>query len=249
VTTNEKELFESVDLCTPDGLLLNRAALGWSRRPLHRANLDGRFGVNKRWDYWAILAGDLVVSTTFADLDHLGLADVYWVDLASGESGGQSIVTGAGDGISLPDVAGATPLHVERGRFFLTIEDHEGWTHLSARWSEPDGREGSFDIAVALPRDHESLNVVIPWSDELFNFTSKHQARSATGALSVGSRNWNIGGQGDAPPGECSTSGVDDGPLGSIGIGAAEPDAAVSTSLAFSSARNGPRARASPKTG
>ena len=197
MTTNEKELFESVDLCTPDGLLLNRAALGWSRRPLHRANLDGRFGLNKRWDYWAILAGDLVVSTTFADLDHLGLADVYWVDLASGESGGQSIVTGAGDGISLPDVAGATPLHVERGRFFLTIEDHEGWTHLSAQWSEPDGREGSFDIVVALPRDHESLNVVIPWSDELFNFTSKHQARSATGALSVGSRNWSIGGQGD----------------------------------------------------
>ena len=40
--TPEPELTTPVDLCTPDGALLNRAALGWSRRPLHRANLLGR---------------------------------------------------------------------------------------------------------------------------------------------------------------------------------------------------------------
>ncbi len=60
MTTHERELTEPVDLCTPDGTSLNPAALGWSRTPLHRANLDGCFGINKRWDYWAILAGDLV---------------------------------------------------------------------------------------------------------------------------------------------------------------------------------------------
>ena len=51
--THEPELTEPVDLCTPDGAALNPAARGWSRRPLHRANLDGRWGLNKRWDYWA----------------------------------------------------------------------------------------------------------------------------------------------------------------------------------------------------
>jgi hypothetical protein len=50
VATHERELTEPVDLCTPDGEL-DPAALGWSRRPLHRANLHGRFGINKRWDY------------------------------------------------------------------------------------------------------------------------------------------------------------------------------------------------------
>jgi hypothetical protein len=53
MTTLEPELTKPVDLCTADGSL-NPAARGWSRRPLHRANLDGRFGLNKRWDYWAI---------------------------------------------------------------------------------------------------------------------------------------------------------------------------------------------------
>ena len=92
MTTSERELTEPVDLCTADGALLNPSACGWSRHPLHRANLHGRFGANKRWDYWAILAGDLVVSCVYSDLDHFGLADVYWADLATAESGGHAIV-------------------------------------------------------------------------------------------------------------------------------------------------------------
>ena len=47
---------------------------------------------------------------------------------------------------------------------------------------------------VELPAGLESLNVVIPWSDELFNYTSKHQARPASGELVVGDRRWAIGG-------------------------------------------------------
>jgi hypothetical protein len=75
--THENELAAAVDLCTPDGDRLNPAALGWSRRPLHRANLEGRFGINKRWDYWAVLAGDLVLSCVYADIDHFGLSDLW----------------------------------------------------------------------------------------------------------------------------------------------------------------------------
>jgi hypothetical protein len=50
------------------------------------------------------------------------------------------------------------------------------------------------DITVGRPPGHESLNVVIPWSDEVFNFTSKHQGRPAEGELLVGDRRWAVGG-------------------------------------------------------
>ena len=59
----------------PGGRLADPAR-GWSRTPLHTANLSGSWGRNKRWDYWAILAGDLVVSVTYADVDYLGIAAV-----------------------------------------------------------------------------------------------------------------------------------------------------------------------------
>lgn len=197
--THENELTAEVDLCTPDGRRLNRAALGWSRHPLHRANLTGEFGVNKRWDYWAILAGDLVVSSVYADVDHLGLADVWWADLAGGTSGGAGIVTVGNDGFDLPERPGTAPLRITRDGLDLAFVDDEAGTRLTASWTEPTGERAELDALVSMPPGHESLNVVIPWSDERFNFTSKHQARPARGTLVVGDRTHRFGGPaGDA---------------------------------------------------
>jgi hypothetical protein len=192
VTTHETELTEPVDLCTPDGGALNPAARGWSRRPLHRANLDGCFGRNKRWDYWAILAGDVVVSAVYADVDHFGLADVYWADLTTGEHGGRGIVAPAGT-LTLPERPGTAPLTVDRDGLALQIVDGAAGTQFTASWTEDDGRVARLDAIVELPAAHESLNVVIPWSDDEFNFTSKHQARPARGELVVGSTHWQFG--------------------------------------------------------
>jgi hypothetical protein len=193
MTTHEPELTEPVDLCVADGSALNPAARGWSRFPLHRANLDGCFGTNKRWDYWAVLAGDLVVSAVYSDIDHFGLADVWWVDLVSSETGGHAIVAPA-DAVKLPERPGTAPLRIDRDGLDLSIVDDDAGTRTNASWTEADGRRGHLDVLVELPADHESLNVVIPWDDRVFNYTSKHQARPAVGELVVGDRRWAIGG-------------------------------------------------------
>lgn len=201
MTTHERELTADVDLCTADGAM-NLEALGWSRRPLHRANLSGQFGRNKRWDYWAVLAGDIVVSSVYADIDILGLADVWWCDIPSARSGGTAVVAGPGEGIALPDRPGTAPLSIERDGFTLAYVDDDAGTRLTGSWTEPDRARAELDVHIALPAGHESLNVVIPWNDGTsgeFNYTSKHQARPATGSLTVGDRTWEIGGgAGDA---------------------------------------------------
>ena len=196
MTTHERELTQPVDLCTPDGGHVNAEALGWSRQPLHRANLDGHLGDNKRWDYWAILAGDFVVSSTIADLDHFAIADVYWADFRSGQSGGSSILVGPEAGIGLPERPGTVPLHAHHQDFKLDIVDDVTGTTIEATWYEPDGQVGHLSVLIRLPANHESLNVVIPWDDDHFTFTSKHQARRAVGHLSVGDLYWPIGGPG-----------------------------------------------------
>ncbi len=187
MATDEKELTRAVDLCMPDGLRSNPEALGWSRRPLHRANLRGGFGRTKRWDYWAILAGDLVVAVTYADLDYLGIADVFWVDLARARSGGRQVGVPGGHGIALPDLPGTAPLRYRSRKLELDIVDAEdGSTSIRARWTERDGTPGALDARVALPAGHESLNVVVPFRERLFQYTSKHQARPVTGAFTLG---------------------------------------------------------------
>jgi hypothetical protein len=199
VPTFENELTEPVDLCTPDGRHLNPAARGWSRHPLHRANLAGRWGRTKRWDYWAVLTDELIVSVTFADVDYLGIAAVEWIDVATGRCGGRVATVPFGRGIDLPDVHGASPLHYLGRHLELDIRQDGSTTHFVATWAERDGTPGSLDIRVTAPSGQESLNVVIPWSDACFQFTSKQQALSAHGSITTHGQQRQLGGEpGDA---------------------------------------------------
>lgn len=193
--THEPEITAEVDLCTPDGRRLNPAAKGWSRRPLHTGNLRGSWGRNKRWDYWAILAGDLVVSSVYADVDYLGLADVWWVDLQTGRTGGRPIASPAARGIELPDRPGTAPLVARSRKLRLDVTTAaDGTARIQATWTDKGGVPARLDVTVDQPPGHESLNVVIPWSDRRFQYTSKHQARPAHGEMTVGDRRWDIGG-------------------------------------------------------
>ncbi|MCZ7537113.1 MAG: DUF2804 domain-containing protein [Acidimicrobiia bacterium] len=191
--THEREITEPIDLCTPDGRRLAPGARGWSRTPMHTANLRGSWGRTKRWDYWAVLAGDLTLAITYADVDYLGMATIWWCDLATGETGGKPIDLPLARGVALPDRPGTAPLTYRgKGASVELVDDPEGTT-IEATWSEKDGRPGRLSLRVELPAGHESVNVVIPWSDRRFQYTSKHQARPARGSLTVGSEVRGIG--------------------------------------------------------
>ena len=199
MSTQEPELTGPVDLCLPDGRHLNPAARGWSRQPWHRANLHGGWGRTKRWDYWAVLTEDLVVTLTFADVDYLGLAVVGWIDLRTGAIGGHTATLPLARGIDLPEVSGTAPLRHQAPQASLSAVTDDAGTRLTGSWAERDGRTASLDVTVTLPAGHESLNVVIPWSDTRFQYTSKHQARPAVGHLTVDGRRRDLGGgAGDA---------------------------------------------------
>src|SRR5262249_48106486 len=78
----EPELTASVLECMPDGRL-NRAAIGWSRHPLHRCNLSGHWPRKKKWDYWCVTTDTHLLSLTYAHIDYLGLMDVWAMDFAT----------------------------------------------------------------------------------------------------------------------------------------------------------------------
>lgn len=200
--TQERELTVPVDLCMPDGKHLNPSAVGWSRQPLHLANLSG-WGRNKRWDYWAILTPTHAFSVTFADVDYLGIADVWWANLETGETGGSSVNRPLAKGIELPDVPGSIPLVLREGELLVEIVtegDHRGPCTIRCEWIEHarGNVAASLDVTIDAPTDHESLNVVIPWSDKRFQYTSKHQARPARGVFTCGDTSIEFGSE----PGE-----------------------------------------------
>lgn len=197
---SERELTAPVDLCDARGRL-NAAARGWSRQPMVRANLRGRWGRKKRWDYWAVITDEIVVSFVYADIDYAGLANVWVMEHATGEQTTAGMLQPFGRGIELPEQVCTGVQSASHRAFEVRIEESAAATRLVA--SAPEGKGAltgpiDIDLAVAKPPGHESLNVLIPWGERSFQFTSKQNTRPVTGTVRVGGRQWAIGPEHDA---------------------------------------------------
>jgi hypothetical protein len=183
----EPERTEPVDLCDERGRL-NPAARGWSRRPLHRANLRGSPGRKKRWEYWLVTGPEVAVSITYADVDYLGIASVWVWERADDRVTEVARSVPFARGFALPEQPCRGTMAFADRRLRLMIDERPGATVLRA---SGDGVE--VDLVVDRPEGHETLNVVVPWSDRRFQYTSKHNTRPARGSVSVADRTYDVG--------------------------------------------------------
>ncbi|MDI1446332.1 DUF2804 domain-containing protein [Polyangium sp. 6x1] len=180
---NLREIDRDVALCTPEGRL-NPEAKGWSRRPLHRCNLRGPWGRAKRWDYWCVTWNGGVLSLTYADFDYLGMASALFLDRETGRELEKVVPVPLALGFSQPDTVGGADIVFDRLGLGLSFREESRGTRLVTRF-QSRGRDVEADVLVARPPGHETLNVVVPWSDTLFQFTSKQNTLPATGTVRV----------------------------------------------------------------
>lgn len=182
----DRELTEAVALCTRDGRLAPEAP-GWSRRPLHDCAIPGRWGRRKRWHHWCITTGRFAVTVTLADLDYLGIAALVAIDLERGTTVRRFAARPLGLGAVLPDgPTGRVALRLPGLAFDL--EDRIAGATLHAA-----GRGLSLDATITRPPGEDTLNVVVPWDERTFQFTSKQTALPARGALRIGGRTVELG--------------------------------------------------------
>lgn len=172
----ERELTQPVDMCLADGRL-NPDAIGWSRKPVHRPNLKG-WGRNKRFEYWCIVARDFLVTANISHHDYRANVASTFIDLKSrqtiakrqnrwlppvGTLSGFDLMTpmaASADGITvelLPDSSGTT-LKVESER-----------VRVELRVTEAPGRE--------------SMGVLVPWNERLFQYTRKNNCLPVEGSV------------------------------------------------------------------
>lgn len=186
---DEPELSQATDLCTADGRL-NPAAVGWSRRPLVRANLSGHWPRKKRWNFWNWISPQFVFSVTLADIDYAAFCQVTFIDFAAGR-------TWAGTAPAWPGRL-ALPEHVERpvafrgrGWEYANVTDG-GDLKVDFRGAARGGEPIVADFVVRRPPGHESLNIVVPWSASRFQLNSKHNTMPCEGTVRVGARTWTM---------------------------------------------------------
>ncbi|GAA3202090.1 DUF2804 domain-containing protein [Actinocorallia longicatena] len=176
-----REITEPVALCLPDGRL-NPGAVGWSRRPLHDTALKG-WGRTKRWEYWCVMTEGALVALTVSDLDFIGVNGIYFAADGLPPVTSEAIAP-FGLGTRLPaSLGGRAASRLPR------IEIVDGADEIALR------SQGKIevDLTVRRPAGHETLNVVVPWSERRFQFTSKQTALPATGTVRTGGREYVFG--------------------------------------------------------
>nr|WP_202454744.1 DUF2804 domain-containing protein [Streptomyces sp. SID8367] len=176
-----------VELCRPDGRL-NPDAVGWTRRPLHTANLRG-WGRVKRWEYWGIVTPEHIVGIVVSSLDYAGVHGLYVLDRATGRETSTDAVVPFARGTALPVRSGEGEVRAHGGGLQIDIAQSADGSAIHAT-----GPGVRLDVEVPLPPGHESLGVVVPWSDTRFQYTVKDIGRPVCGTLSLHGRSYEVGG-------------------------------------------------------
>jgi hypothetical protein len=186
---NEPELTAPVLLCGPDGRL-NRQAVGWSRHPLHTCNLPPALAGKKKWNYWAVTTDDLLFSATIADVDRLQLAGAYLFDRSTRRHVDATVVRPPGS-IAMPETV-AGDIVIETPAMRVALSDDGAGTRIRVEAGDFGGAPLRADILIQRPAGHETLNVVIPWSDTQFQFTSKQNTLPASGFIQLGDERFEL---------------------------------------------------------
>ena len=181
---NEKELFEPVDLCTSKGEL-NKASIGWARQPIFNCNLSGRWLRKKRWNYWYTTGDDCLFSATISNLDYAGMVFVYFLDFKTKKFIEKTLTIPFGKGCKIPDNVGQT-VEYHGKEMDISMSCRGESTRIVVKCADFGGLPLAADILVDPPAGNETLNVVIPWNDKTFQFTSKQAALPTSGTLRVG---------------------------------------------------------------
>ena len=180
----EPELTAPVDLCDAKGNL-NPAAVGWSRHPLHHCNLKGHWLRKKQWNYWAIVSPTHLFSVTLSDVDYLGLPFVYILDFETKAFVEKTLLNPFGGGIKMPPEVNADARDDSPAMPIALLQNGQG-VQIKVSCPDFEGKPLEADIQVFTPENHESLNVVIPWSENRFQFTSKQNTLPAEGTVKWG---------------------------------------------------------------
>jgi len=181
---HEHELFEPVDLCDKKGNL-NPAAVGWSRTPLHTFNLQGHWPRKKQWNYWAVVSPTHMFSVTVSNVDYLGLPFIYLLDFENKTFAEKTLLKPLGAGCNLGPLVADDVVYNDPVMQIEMVHVEDG-IKIKVGCPDFEGKPLKVDLLVHQPRHHETLNVVIPWSEKRFQFTSKQNTLTTEGTLQWG---------------------------------------------------------------
>ena len=186
----EREIYKPVELCDAKGQL-NPEAIGFARKPLITSNLKGNFMRKKKWNYWCVFGEEILFSATISHLDYATVCFVYFLNYETQRFYEKTVVLP----FSRKRIVADNVLETCKFKHpDMTIEFlfDQGLTRITVQIHDFDSEELSAKLDIKHPQNHESLNVVIPWNRQTFQFTGKHLCLPVTGTVNIGSQRYHF---------------------------------------------------------
>ncbi|MEN6410210.1 MAG: DUF2804 domain-containing protein [Anaerolineaceae bacterium] len=178
---DEPELTQPVYECDANGNL-NPKAIGWSRRPLQICNLSHHPFRKKLWNYWCFTNQKFLFSITVSNIDYMGLVFAYYLDFETKEFIEQTIMRPFGKECNLPPTVDGD-VHFDDAHLSCAFTREAQYTRIRVDGDSFGGKPLHADLRVFHPEDQETLNVIIPWSQTRYQFTSKQHCLPVEGIV------------------------------------------------------------------
>lgn len=184
----EKEIVAPTLLCDKKGNL-NPEAIGFARTPLIESNLTGHLMRKKKWNYWCIYGEDILFSATISHFDYAAVCFVYFLEYETQRYVEKTITIPLGAKVKMPTKVLET-LQFSNNDLNIQLTYFDNDTHLSVSTTDFDGESLHAELTIHHPQQDESLNVVIPWNRQTFQFTAKHHTLPTSGIVKIGERRY-----------------------------------------------------------
>jgi hypothetical protein len=135
------------------------------------------------------MSKDCLFSATVSNIDYAGMVFTYFLDFKNKSFTEKTTTVPFGKGCQMPDKVDST-VEYRDGNSSILFLHRTGYTHIKVNYADFNGKPLEANIKVVYPNGHETLNVVVPWSDKKFQFTSKHECLPAEGTLQLGSETY-----------------------------------------------------------
>lgn len=186
----EREIVSPVALCDGKGQL-NPEAIGFARRPYIQSNLKGHFMRKKKWNYWCVYGEDLLFSATISHLDYAAVCFVYILDYETQRFYEKIVTIPVGRKVKMPEGV-LDSVKASTDSLSIQLVHIQGETHLSVTISDFDNEVLHADLHITHPEGDDSLNVVIPKSRDVFQFTAKHHTLPTGGFVKIGEKRYDF---------------------------------------------------------
>ena len=168
---------------------LNPACVGWSRQPVQVDNTLGYALRKKRWNYCAVVTPACLFSITLSNVDYMGLVFAYFLDFKTKKFIEKTVMSPFGKNCVLPPTVEGD-IRFEHKDLSLRMTDSGSAVEIHVSLPDFGGQKTDAVLHIQRPQGLESLNVMIPWSDTRYHFTSKQNCLPAGGSVKIGAQEY-----------------------------------------------------------